>query len=146
MRKFILLLVIAFSVNYAYATNNNFNENTSRVDTIPQINPDLAFNLCYNSLIYWYKACGISDSVNIQLKAKIKVYEDITGYQGSNTDDLKEVVRINAEIEKEKNDKIDSLELSLKKYNRRKGIWKYTTFTLVIPASYGVYQIIKNNK
>ena len=107
------------------------------VDSIPKINPDLAFNLCYNSLTYWYRACGISDSILVQERAKIKVYEKITGISASSLEDLEQINKIKVAELAEKDLRLESLEKDLKSVKRRKNAWKVGTFVFVPTALVG---------
>lgn len=87
--------------------------------------------------MYWYKACGISDSLLVQERAKLKVYEKITGFSANNIEDLEQISKIKTAQIAEKDDAIATLTKDLKKVKRRKNAWKVGTFVLVPSALVG---------
>ena len=137
MRKFILAVVILSIGNYAYATNISLNKTTLAVDSVPRLNSDLAYNLTYNSLIYWFKQALVNDSLLIQERAKTALYERITGYQGNSVEDLERVYKMNNVLREEDKLALEACEKDLKKVNRQNGLLKVGMFVLPPAALVG---------
>lgn len=133
MKKCILLLAILLIGNFASATKSYLSDTTLMGDSVPKLNSDLAFNLCFNSLLYWHGISIQQDSLITQFRAKITAYEKITGYQGNSVEDLERVYEIGNALKEEDRLKIEGLEKDLKKVNRVNGVLKVGMF--VVPTA-----------
>lgn len=75
-----------------------------------------------------------TDSLLIQERAKIALYERITGYQGSSVEDLEKVYQMNNVLREEDKLALESCQKDLKKVNRARKLLKLGMF-VVPPAA-----------
>ena len=144
MKKYILAVVIALITQSVFATNINSSKTTLVVDSVPRLGSDLAYNLTYNSLIYWHLMALTTDSLLVQERAKIALYERITGYQGNSVEDLERVYQMNNVLREEDKLALESCQKDLKKVNRARKLWKLGMF--VVPPAMLVGGVILGTK
>ena len=144
MRKYILAVVIALITQSVFATNINSSKTILAVDSVPRLGSDLAYNLTYNSLIYWHLIALNCDSLLIQERAKIALYERITGYQGNSVEDLERVYQMNNVLREEDKLALEVCKKDLKKVNRARRLLKLGMF--VVPPAMLVGGVIIGTK
>jgi len=119
MKRLFLLLLIAAMPNFVSAINLNLRADTSKVDTL-QFNNDQAFNLCYNSLEYWWYYSKIQDSIIMQQKHMIEKYIVVTGIQSQKEEDLESMYNLKKQVEMdESNKKFDDEVVRKKRWRKR---------------------------
>ena len=140
MKRIFLLLMIALTTSYAYGIKSYSSRDTLVVDTIPKLSNDQAFNLCFNSLEYWYADSKLKDSIIIHLESIIDNYINVVGIQSSNQADLKRLYEIQKSIN------IGKCEDELNKENRRKKRWRKTaaiTTLIAIGEGAAIYFLVR---
>jgi len=128
MKKLFLLLMIALTTNYASATIYYSKRDTSVVDTIPRLSSDQAFNLCFNSLEYWYANSQAKDSIIIHLRSIIGDYIKVVGIQSNNQEDLQRLYDLQKSIATSK------CEEQLLTEQKRKKRWRKTSAIIALTA------------
>jgi hypothetical protein len=85
-----------------------------------------------------------TDSLLVQERAKIALYERITGYQGNSVEDLERVYQMNNVLREEDKLALESCQKDLKKVNRARKLWKLGMF--VVPPAMLVGGVILGTK
>lgn len=128
MKKLFLLLMIALTTNYASATSYYSSRDTSVVDTIQKLSSNQAFNLCFNSLEYWYADSQSKDSIIIHLHSIINDYIQVVGIQSNNQEDLQRLYDLQKSIATSK------CEEQLLTEQKRKKRWRKTSAIIALTA------------
>lgn len=128
MKRLFLLLMIALTTNYASATSYYSSRDTSVVDTIQKLSSDQAFNLCFNSLEYWYSDSQSKDSIIIHLRSIISDYIKVVGIQSNNQEDLQRLYDLQKSIATSK------CEEQLFTEQKRKKRWRKTSAIIALTA------------
>ena len=137
MRKRFLQILIVLIGCFVFTTKCYSRGTTLMVDSVPKLSNDVAFNLMYNSLIYWHLYALSKDSILNQQSKILQGYYKITGIQTNNEQLLMDAYGVRTVLEKGKEQRIEELEKNLKSVNRRKNVWKVGTFVLVPTALVG---------
>lgn len=128
MKRLFLLLMIALTMNYASATSYYSSRDTLVVDTIQKLSSDQAFNLCFNSLEYWYEDSQSKDSIIIHLRSIISDYIQVVGIQSNNQEDLQRLYDLQKSIATSK------CEEQLLTEQKRKKRWRKTSAIIALTA------------
>jgi hypothetical protein len=139
MKKLFLLLLIAAMPVCVSAINLNLKVDTLKVDTL-QFNNDQAFNLCYNSLEYWWMYAKIQDSIIMQQKHMIDKYIVVTGVQSQKAEDVESLYNLKQQIS------LDEQQEKLNKETVRKKRWRnisIATASAVILESAVIYFLVR---
>lgn len=128
MKRLFLLLMIALTTNYASATSYYSSRDTSVVDTIQKLSSNQAFNLCFNSLEYWYADSQSKDSIIIHLRSIIDDYIQVVGIQSNNQEDLQRLYDLQKSIATSK------CEEQLLTEQKRKKRWRKTSAIIALTA------------
>lgn len=67
------------------------------------------FNLCYNSLNYWFEWSGMQSDVVKKQAEIIRMYQEITGIQSQDKEDLRRIHEEQKAIEYEKDKELERL-------------------------------------
>lgn len=141
MRKSFLLPMIALMMLCVNKTSASSSNDGCRADTLqPRISDDQAFNLCYNSLEYWYTDATSKDTIIYQLEAIIKNYVDVIGIHTTNQEELKRLFEIQKAIS------VGQCEEDLYREQRRKKRWRkiaaVMTFTTLAEGA-AIYFLVR---
>lgn len=87
--------------------------------------------------MYWYSYANKADSILNQERARIRLYEDITGIKSSSIEDFERIYKLSQQEKLEKDLRIEGLEKNLKSVNRRNKVLKVGTFVFIPTALIG---------
>jgi len=92
------------------------------------LSSDQAFNLCFNSLEYWYADSESKDSIIIHLRSIISDYIKVVGIQSNNQEDLQRLYDLQKSIATSK------CEEQLLTEQKRKKRWRKTSVIIALTA------------
>ncbi len=141
MKKSFFLLLIASTILCIKTTSASSLKNGCKADTLqPDISDAQAFNLCYNSLVFWWMDSQQKDTIIYQMNKIILSYKEVIGIEASSKEDLKRLYDLQKSLENE------SMQFAYDKEKRRKGRWRKTaaiTTLVAIVEGAAIYFLVR---